>query len=122
MVRDAYTLAHNYCKQFGINSSDIERCRKVVEEYLQSVAGHDYRRLMWLVERATEDCAVSLREAEEDRMFCEYYDRTEQAESAKANADKFAEDFQFLAALHVLITDRYMEEGAKGLGEFFKSH
>lgn len=105
---------------FGENLLDKEQARQLVLDYTNTVAAHDNRRLMWITERAAEDCAARVGENEQAQMLAEHFGRAEEAAKAEDAVTRLTEDFKLLYGLLTYLRHTSMEASAEGFAEFFR--
>lgn len=94
----------------GLRNQTVAEAKAAVQEYLTKTAFSDSRRLMWIVERATENVAEALEEYEQKLMVAQHFNHAKRVEDLNGYRTQYEQDFKFLYSMLNLIKEDLIKE------------
>ena len=104
----------------GITRQPVEKYKEFMRHYMDNVANVDDRRLMWLIEAATEAIGEEISSIEKELMIAERFNHTSRVTHLTGSLSKYEEDFKFLYSALQLIKNKNAEQWAKDMSSFLK--
>ena len=108
-------------KILDLKSGDKKEGTDAVNHYLQEVARKDSRRVKWVVEYATEDCARRMDEIEAQLVVLDHFRRSDEAVEKRAELRRTEEDFRFLYGLLQVIEALSLEKFARDMSAYLRA-